>query len=228
MARKDYSALTLEQFVALTIERNTPSYGNKVDADRYELRHVHNWHYADSAESDAWYDICPTRNNFDDTDDGFRAYQSARDAWKELEPARVNTDTYTLESSTSLYRVVTISKELYDLFDNVWSKRSRFKGARPERVGQLTLTGLLRRLDKTASNDVLTQIQSARDARQERQTKIVCNQQRAHIAKALTDLESALLGAAALQDNATVRDFITENLPALSALRNAVAFEQVD
>ena len=159
--RKDYTALTLAEFCTLVAERNTPTYIGTPDTDKYELRHVNNWRWADSDSADAWQDLRPSRRDYADDADGAEAYDRAKTAWRELEPARVNTDTYTLESTTTSYRVVTISKELYDLFDSVWTKRSRFKGSRPERVGKLTLAGLLKRLDKSAHADVQQQIASA-------------------------------------------------------------------
>ena len=68
--RKDYTALTLAEFCTLVAERNTLTYNGKTDADKYELQHVNNWHWADADAADTWQDMRPSRRDYADDADG--------------------------------------------------------------------------------------------------------------------------------------------------------------
>lgn len=226
--RKEYNTQTLADFINLVAERGATNRTGK-DDDKYELRHSHNWAYANIDESDAWFDLRPNYKDFPgDTDN--TQYQKALADWKQLEPARVETNAYLLESTTSVYRVVTLSKELFDLFDSVWTKKipTWRRSTDPkylERTGRLTLAGILKRLDKTAAADVQQKIAQAQNERAERLVKTVRNNQRHDISKALTALKNALESADKLQDVDTVRNFLSHNASSIERLYAACELE---
>lgn len=191
MKLREFTAETLEDLIALTIAHNT----RQDDATKYTLEFRTGYDFENKADGEAWHALQdgPDVPRYGDAD-----YAEWKRNWREIEPKQVRVESWHLSAQGDRNYRINLSEKVAKQLDAIWTKRVPNYSTMPQRVGALTLAGMLKRLEKTdttKTNKVAALILAARTAQENKVAAQNRNWERKQIGYALDALNKALADA---------------------------------
>lgn len=167
---------TKQQIEFETIEdvvKYTESNPLAITLRRWKLSKNTHHPYIDKKAGQKWHDEYYGIPYVSINEPGYKDYVLRKEHLEKQEPKRTTvTDYYLIDNSGYRSIYLYLSKELYDLFDSVWTKSPRWRGSNEmENKSSLTLPGLLKRLGNTSVADKIKQAEQAQKALLEKRAR---------------------------------------------------------
>lgn len=186
MNKQDVTFNTIEDMVRFVVE-NSP----RISADRWQLDVTTNWEYIDKEAGEKWDEENSKIPYVYHRDPGRKAYEKIQKQLEKRRPEQHHVTHYTLRTSYSHFRVwsIELSNELGKLIDSTWKKGTRGRySSFVQRVGSVTMAGILKRLGNTDVDKQIKKAQAAIEAETQKNSRNISRRTVKHHAEEIIKL----------------------------------------